>query len=152
MDYEVTEYEGVDDTSFVAYESVPLSSDSVFDGVITTADEQIQTCTLTSDDEVIEPDEIFLAQEDMISGVNVKKTEDGYTVSTDIQSQSQPVTVACALYAENGKMLRTSLQEVNAGVATADLTLPASEKGSYLKVFLLSLTGTPIDDCITVGL
>ena len=157
MTYSVTEYNGADQTSAVVYEAVELTEDSTFSAAVTTPDNEIETCTLSSHGDFIEPTEVIVqsAVKQTITDLNVELDGNAYSITGQISSLSQNAIIYCATFNENGKMLSIGSQQFSPSATEFEIqfSVKSSDSDGYLKIFVLdSIKGIPLDDSITVHL
>ena len=151
LTYSVTEYEGQETVSSVAYEDIPLEADSSFEGTVTTSEDEITPCTLSSSEETLEPDTVVLAERKstMISDAAVELIDGAYQVTAKLSCPDASARVLCASYSPEGKMLDITSQ---AAAETISLRVKEDETAVTLKLFVVNSYGTPLDMCLPVKL
>jgi hypothetical protein len=154
MTYSVTTFENSTSTSSITYEAVELNQDSEFSATVTTSEKEIQTCTLSSGEDQLEPTQVVTQTtiSHMVTDFVLEKEDDVYQVSGQLGAISQDVVVYCAAYRENGQFLMAVSREfeVSDDPQEIQMDIDASDVG-YVKLFVLDSVGNaPLDECIQI--
>ena len=137
MSYAVTGYEGGVPTETVRYDDLALAEGAEYDASVTTTDNRIETCTISVEEQAVEPTGL-LDYQSSIRDLRVEPNDAGYTVTGTLSVLDQDAVLYCAVYTEEGRMLSVRTCAMAAGGDPSFLLdVPLQEEEYELRLFVL---------------